>query len=503
MAGFVIVKKDGQSEDIETMFSRIRHRGPHLQGRHRAAGLHMAQAYLRADTGVGDPGEVQLPVTDGKRVICYDGQIGNGAQLAESIGVSRGAFIEERLLLALFERHGPGMLAHLDDAIFAFAIAGPEGLFCARDLLGIKTLFWGRKDGALLLGSELKALTAVTGEVDEFPAGHSMDGQGRLQPFSRLPDERPPQRTDPPERMAADVRDIIERSVRQRVDFAVPTGSLLSGGLDSSVIAMLTARLLRERDPSARLKTFSVGMGEGEDVRFARLMAEHIGSEHHELMITLEQMLEVLPEVVGYLESFDPSLVRSSVSNFFVSRFAGEHGMEVLMSGEGGDEIFCGYRHLQQTAPEDLFAGQMECLGFLHNNASLRLDRMNACNSIRVVAPLISGELFRYAQTVPAEHQVKRSGGQAIEKWLFRKAFESELPAEIAWRVKAEFSQGSGSAALLPEHFEKTVSDEELAEARARHPVIRSKEELAYFNIFTERVGTGKAVDTVGQWPSL
>jgi asparagine synthase (glutamine-hydrolysing) len=145
----------------------------------------------------------------------------------------------------------------------------------------------------------------------------------------------------------------------------------------------------------------------------------------------------------------------------------------------------------------------MECLDFLHSNASLRLDRMNHSHSIRVVAPLISGELLTYMMSVPSEYKQKPTEDRKIEKWIFRKAFENSLPESITWRTKQEFSQGSGSAALLPEYFENGIGDAEFKEAQKEHPVLRSKEELCYYRIFTEHFGYGRAVDTVGQWITL
>ena len=246
-----------------------------------------------------------------------------------------------------------------------------------------------------------------------------------------------------------------------------------------------------------------MGVGESEDIQSARIIADYIDSDHHELIVDLDKVLEVLPDVIYYLESFDPSLVRGSVTNYLVSRYAGEHGIDLLLSGEGGDEIFCGYLYLKDFPPEELFARQMECVGFLHNNASLRLDRMNQCNSVRVVAPLISGELFRYTLAIPSEYKQRPVGDEKIEKWIFRKAYEPFLPEMIIQRLKQEFSQGSGSAALLPNYFENVIGDDELEEAQAKYPLVRSKEELYYFRIFTEHFGDGQAVETVGQWPKL
>jgi asparagine synthase (glutamine-hydrolysing) len=331
-----------------------------------------------------------------------------------------------------------------------------------------------------------------------------MDSSGTLIRFAELPNAQPKILHTDLDQMLEDIRNIIKKSLRSRIDFSVPTAGLLSGGMDSSVINTLANDLFKEKfGTNARLKTFALGVGESEDIKSARLLAEHINSDHHELIVDLNEILEVLPDVIYYLESFDPSLVRSSVSNYLISKYARDQGVEILLSGEGGDEIFCGYIYLKEFPAEELFAKQMECIGFLHNNASLRLDRMNHCNSVRVVAPLISGELFRYVLAVPSEYKQKPDGDQKIEKWIFRKAFEQYLPEAITWRVKQEFSQGSGSAGILPSYFEEALTDEALKTVQAEYPIIRSKEELYYFQIFTKHFGSGRAIDTVGQWIRL
>lgn len=128
---------------------------------------------------------------------------------------------------------------------------------------------------------------------------------------------------------------------------------------------------------------------------------------------------------------------------------------------------------------------------------------MSHCHSVRVVAPLISGELLDFALRIPPQYKLKPEGNGRIEKWVFRNDYEAVLPESIVWRGKQEFSQGSGSADQLPGYFEDAVDDHEYAEARAKHPPIRSKEEFYYFRIFTESFGADRAVETVGQWGSL
>ena len=504
MSGLVVGYGSPNHVKIEEMFQKMSHRGPYISGIWNRNSVMMAQNYLRADCPMAIPDRAYVPVNHEKLRICYDGQMGNLKQIAGPLKFSAGPFSEEQLLLSLYQRHGRDMLQYLDDAIFAFVISNGDKLFAARDLLGIKTLFYGRRDQTLYLSTELKSLVCVTDDIHEFPPGHYMDSEGNLIRFAELPKAPPEVLHTDSEQMVKDIREIITRSIRNRIDFSVPTAGLLSGGMDSSVINYLANELYREKfGNGARLKTFAVGVGESEDILSARLMADYIQSDHHELLVDLDRVLVVLPEVIYYLESFDPSLVRSSVSNYLISKYAREHGIDLLLSGEGGDEIFCGYLYLKDFPPEELFGRQMECVGFLHNNASLRLDRMNHCNSVRVVAPLISGELFRYTLAIPAEYKQKPVGNDKVEKWIFRKAFESILPAAITQRVKQEFSQGSGSAALLPDYFENVIGDDELAEAQAKYPLVRSKEELYYFRIFTEHFGDGQAVETAGQWISL
>jgi asparagine synthase (glutamine-hydrolysing) len=469
----------------------------------------LGQNYLKADIDAGSVTS-EIPAANGSGLrLCFDGQLGNSMKEPAS---ERQGFGEERFLMNLYREEGLGMFSRLDDAIYAFGVSDGKHLLLARDLLGMKTLFYGRRNGALYVSSELKSLAAHLDDVHEFPPGHYMDESGKLLPYAELPSEPPVDVVRDIEQSVEMIRQIIERNILTRVSFRRPTAALLSGGMDSSVVCLLASKHLKKRKGAgARLKTFAVGVGESRDIASARIVARSIDSLHREVIVDPLQVVEALPTVIYYLESFDPSLVRSSAANYLVSRAAKEAGIEVLLSGEGGDELFCGYHYFKQLPLSDLFRYQMECLGFLHNNAALRLDRMNQAHSIKVVAPLVSGDLLAYAMRIPAcfkqkpQHKQKTHGTDGgsrdkTEKWILRKAFESELPPEITWRTKQEFSQGSGSSALLKDYFEDQIGDQELEEAKRDFPLVRSKEELFYFRIFTKHFGCGRAVDTVGQW---
>ena len=506
MSGFVVAVGADNTNDVHRMFEKIVHRGPFVSGLSVNGQTTMAQNYLEAD--LNDPvTQNSIPYSSGDNntlKVCYDGQMGNWKERASERSLEDGPFREERLLLELYEQFGDTMAEHLDDAIFSFVISDGRDIYAARDVFGIKTLFYGWKDSNLIFASELKSLTEITDDVYEFPAGHFMKGNGKLIQFAELPKDPPDVFESDLDNIVKTLRGLILQSVRNRIDFKRHTACLLSGGMDSSVISYLANELWKNQvGNDGKLKTFALGVGESSDIKSARIMADHIGTDHIEVIVSLQDILDALPEVIYYLESFDPSLVRSSVSNYLISKRAKEYGVRVLLSGEGGDEIFCGYNHLKSLPPDRLFQGQMECLGYLHNNASLRLDRMNHCNSIRVVAPLVSGELFRYILSVPPEYKVRTVGDEKIEKWIFRKAYEPFLPKTITWRLKQEFSQGSGSAAVLPDYFESLVSDEDLAKTKAEYPFIRSKEEHWYFTLFRRHYPSDQAIATVGQWVSL
>jgi asparagine synthase (glutamine-hydrolysing) len=285
MSGFAVVYNKKDRLELESMFSLIQHRGPYLSGIFEDKRIAMAQNYLKGDIFVnpdvvlaGD--DTQVPAFNAESPelrICYDGQMGNWQELAPVNGVPDGPFREERLLLQLYQNHGKSIFSHLNDAIFAFVISDGENLFAARDLLGIKTLFYGRKNKRLYFASELKSLVETTDDVYEFPPGHYMDGSGTLTRFAELPQNQPEILEDDLDEITATIRDIIQRSFNNRVDFNVLIGSLLSGGIDSSVIAWLASEAYMNKfGNDACLKTFALGVGESEDIKCARLMADHI-----------------------------------------------------------------------------------------------------------------------------------------------------------------------------------------------------------------------------------
>ena len=212
-----------------------------------------------------------------------------------------------------------------------------------RDPLGIAPLYYGwTKDGIFCFASEVKGLLVATTDIHELPPGHMFDGQ-KLVPYYQLAIQTPI--SDPPEQIAAELRRRLELAVEKSIGDG-NVGSWLSGGLDSSTMAALA------RPHVDRLHTFAAGLPGAPDLEYARQMADHIHSEHHEVIVGFDEILAALPEVIYYLESFDALLVRSSILNYLVARQA-SHFVPAVFSGEGGDELFAGYDYIKGLNPEE------------------------------------------------------------------------------------------------------------------------------------------------------
>jgi asparagine synthase (glutamine-hydrolysing) len=247
--------------------------------------------------------------------------------------------------------------------------------------------------------------------------------------------------------------------------------------------------------------SFTVGMEHSEDIPFARMVANHLGTNHHEHIYDLDEVLDVLPTVIYHLESFDAPLVRSSIANYIASREASKC-VDTILIGEGGDENFGGYHHIKRIKePEDQQKAFVKLFRGLHNNGFMRTDRMNWAHSLNVRAPFFDSNVVDLCLKIHPE--LKLYGEEQTEKWILRKAFEDELPKEVVWRPKKQFARGSGSDDLLTGYAEGHISDAEYEKEKKRYPDIdlRWKEEVMYFRFFRDHFGDDPStLSTVGQW---
>ncbi len=291
------------------------------------------------------------------------------------------------------------------------------------------------------------------------------------------------------------MREKLIEAMNKRYEPNKDSGVFLSGGVDSSVIAAVC------REVNERTETFSVGVEGSEDLQKAKRVAKHIGSKHYEYIYDLDEMLKILPKVIYYLESFDMYLVRSAVANYILSRMAREKGMDLIYCGEGADEIFAGYQYLKTLDPKEVNHELKRLTFSSYKNCFQRVDRMLTAFSMEPQLPFADNNVAEYALKLPVKFKLRSEEGDLVEKWVLRKAFEKDLPCNIVWREKQKFSEGAGSAHYLKEYAEENITDEQFYKKREITDgfVLKSKEELMYYNIFREFFPHRSILETIGR----
>jgi len=393
-------------------------------------------------------------------------------------------------IMELYKENGREFLKELDGS-FALAIHTDKETLIARDPLGLKPLYYGYINGYLACTSEMKALAPFCNEVKIFPPGHyysSLKGFERYSSFENLLSQEPYAKSE--EEAMELLRNSLGEAVENRVS-AINSDPIvfLSGGLDSSCIAAVASSL------NGSLRTFTVGSRDGKDPKFAREVSEYLGTDHSEYTYDFKEMLGTLPEVIYHLESFDPPLVRSAIPNYIVAKMAAEEGSSFVFMGEGADELFAGYEYMKELpSAESIDEESMRITRNGYRSGFQRNDRMSLAFGIEFDVPFMDPSVVNLAFSIPADWKIH--GPEKTEKWILRKAFESELPESVVWRKKSKFSVGSGSSHLMKEYAEEAISDTEFERERQNNG-IRSKEELLYFRIFDEQFPCRGAVETV------
>lgn len=495
MCGIAGLWNGTERSPVRTMMDRLRHRGPDASGVFEHPGGHGGLGHTRLSIMDPEGGDQPLFDEDRTRAMVSNGEIYNFRNLRKQLE-DRHTFAtrsDAEAVVHLFEEQDHGTARRLD-GMFALAIADGERLYLARDPIGIKPLYLGRRNGSVVFASELKALAGLATDVEEFPAGHWYDSRKGLHEYYRVPDGQPVEM--PLEDRLKTIRDTLQRAVVKRLMTDVPLGAFLSGGLDSSLIAALAIRHL------GRLDTFSVGIEGSPDLEAARTVARHIGSTHHEYAYTPDEVAEKLPEIVHALESYDQDLIRSAVPCYFTSRLAAQH-VKVILTGEGADELFAGYTYYKDIDdPAVLHRELRRSVQSLHNINLQRVDRLTMHHSIEGRVPFLDVEMIEMAQTIPVELKLRaEGGGEPVEKWILRKAFEDLLPREIVWRDKEQFDEGTGTSGLMPRLASRFMPGGEAEDYRRRHPELRSHEECVYHRLLTDAYrGSEVVLGNVARW---
>lgn len=486
----------------EDLLSRLHHRGPDGWGSQQVGPTWLGHTRLSIVDLDGGAQPLYSPEVAGWGIA--NGEIYNHRALRSRFG--GGGFVtgsDSEVVLHVVDRLGTDGIRDLR-GMYAFCCVTRSGqVVLARDPLGIKPLYWAWHDDRLVAASELAAFPVdLRPHVEEFPPGHHWTSTTGLSAFVDL-------RTDPlglgvdpatpfteREPAQAAIRDVVVAAVRERMMADVPVGVFLSGGLDSSIVAAVLARLSA---PGTPIHSFAAGTAGSSDLAAARVVAAHLGLVHHERVYTDEDVVRVLPEVVRSMESYEPSLVRSAVPNYLLAELAARH-VKVVLTGEGADELFAGYEHFGSMSEPELRDALADGIDALHHLNLQRCDRVTMAHGLEARVPFLSPDVLALSQRIPTRWKMFGADGRQ-EKALLRDAFAGWVPEAILRRRKEQFGDGSGTTDVMARQAARLVTEPEWDEVRIPGlPRARSREELGYQRLFADHLGGIRAERVLGRF---
>jgi asparagine synthase (glutamine-hydrolysing) len=458
-------------------------------------------------------GSQPLLSRDGELVLAVNGEIYNHCELKRDLVASYDFLTHSdcEVINALYRADTATDLLNRLNGIFAFALwdQSRNRVLLARDPMGVCPLYWGHdRNGLLWVASEMKALVGICIDVSTFPPGHFFTSDdGKLVKFYKKT-WREYAATRGVKRTSAEIREALECAVHRQMMSDVPYGVLLSGGLDSSLVAACAARFARRRieedaSPEAcwpRLHSFAIGLEGSPDLAAAEVAAKAIGTVHHGVRFSFQEGLDALPEVICHIESYDVTTVRASTPMYLLARLIRAMGVKMVLSGEGADEVFGGYLYFHKApSAREFHEETIRKLDSLHLFDCLRANKAMMAWGVEPRVPFLDLEFLDVAMSMDAS--AKMICGGRIEKAVLRQAFEDYLPPEILWRQKEQFSDGVGYAWIdgLKAYAISQVSDQDFARSSSRFPINspQSKESYLYRRIFESYFPDSACAETV------
>ncbi|CAB3398683.1 unnamed protein product [Caenorhabditis bovis] len=441
----------------------------------------------------GDTPSAQPIVGAGLSVVC-NGEIYNHKELKVDCPYTlKNGGSDCAAIITSFLKHGQDLketCASLD-GVFAFIMADDKNLYIGRDPIGVRPLFYGHNaNGSLVIGSEVKCIEEICERVEYFPPGCCatipFETRGKAivaQKYYLVPSVA--DRFLPVDSARTLVRDILVKSVEKRLMGNRNFGFMLSGGLDSSLIASIATKFLKEK-PIA----FSVGFEDSPDLENARRVAEYLKIPHEILVITPQQCIDIIPEVVYALETFDPLIIRCGIAHYLLCQHISKSSdVKVLLSGEGADELFGSYAYMQK-APNALHLHKeiLRRMSHLHQYDVLRCDRSTSCHGLEIRVPFLDKRFIDLVSRLPPTYKLMP---MKLEKHLLRSAFEGWLPTEVLWRSKEGFAEALGQTDLgdiLLEYCNRLIPEDVFANRAERFPekTPETTEEYWYRQLFEE-----------------
>ena len=530
------VLKEALRAQVLEMSRKIRHRGPDWSGVYTGDNAILSHERL----AIVDPlsGKQPLVSDDNSIILAVNGEIYNHQQIRKAFEGKYSFKTQSdcEVILPLYKKYVESgdftaMMEELS-GIFAFALydSSRDCYMIGRDEIGVIPLYQGwDKAGRYYVASELKSLEGVCQTIEEFPNGCYLYSGGKgstpepvrwykrdWESYDNVKNN--PKATDEEGEVInpsiiQKLKDGLETAVKQQLMSDVPYGVLLSGGLDSSIIAAVTQKFSKKRVESGdkaeawwpQLHSFAVGLEGSPDLEAARKAAEYIGTIHHEVHFTIQEALDALEDVIYHIETYDITTVRASTPMYLLARVIKSMGIKMVLSGEGSDELFGGYLYFHKAPDAKEFHEELvRKMSKLHLYDCLRANKSLSAWGVEGRVPFLDKEFIDIAMRLnPSDKMnIKLAGGkQRVEKWILRKAFEDYLPKEICWRQKEQFSDGVGYSWIdtLKKMTEEKVSDAEFARRENRFPVNppKTKEEYYYREIYSRLFPSDSAAKVV------
>ena len=508
--------KDLIRSNVLEMAQKVRHRGPDWSGIYSSDNAILAHERL----AIVDPTSGKQPIIseDGLKVIAVNGEIYNHKNLKNRFAADYNFRTESdcEVILALYEKKGINFLNDLN-GIFAFALydSSNDKYLIARDHMGIIPLYMGwDKDDIFYISSELKSLEGVCDKIELFPPGHYLESSSMNLVKWYDPEWVSYEHVKDSETSIKAIHDSLSAAVKRQLMSDVPYGVLLSGGLDSSITSALAKKFASKRIESndkqdawyPQLHSFSVGLKDAPDLKAARIVADHIGTIHHEINFTVQEGIDAIRDVIYHLETYDITTIRASTPMYLIARAIKSLGIKMVLSGEGADELFGGYLYFHKAPNAKEFHEEtVRKLDKLHQYDCLRANKSLAAWGIEGRVPFLDREFIDVAMSINPEDKMIKNG--RIEKWVLREAFKDYLPESVLWRQKEQFSDGVGYSWIdsLKDLVSKEVSDHNLENASKIYPINtpRNKEEYYYRSIFNNHFPSDASAMSVPSVPSV
>ena len=503
----------------------LRHRGPDWNGIYindekKAVVCHERLSIVDVDNGA-------QPLYSDKLVLSVNGEIYNHKGIKDVVLQGRHQFSTEsdcEVVLYLYKEYGINFLNMLD-GVFCFMLYDSENhnFLVVRDPIGVNPLYYGiNQIGEYCFASEFKSIREWDSEceINMFPPGHYMTNDFKCVRYYNPKwleyDQLKVNYELGFDVMVKKVRDSLIQATEKRLMADVPFGTLLSGGLDSSLTTSIASKLLKE-SPNKNvwgdnLHTFSVGLKGSPDLKYAKEVAHFLGTVHHEFNFTIQEGIDALRDVIYHLETYDVTTIRASTPMYLMSRKIKATGIKMVLSGEGADEILGGYLYFHNAPNEEEFHKEViKRVSGLHYFDCLRANKSTMAWGLEVRVPFLDKQFLETAIPIRQDYKMNKitDNGKNIEKYILRKAFSKELndgykylPDSVLWRQKEQFSDGVGYSWVdtLIQKTEDKYSNDEFNNLIQKYPynTPKSKEALFYREIFEELFP--KCEKTVEKW---